>query len=401
MPHSLSNSRAIARLWLVVHALVNRWIFSRAVFNTQQTLSQSSTATPQRILIPMQFLLGDCILMLSLIQKVLEQHPRAELVVAAPAHAISIFKRMELPVNWVAWRERSLHDLKHIRQQGPFDIAYVPFEKWAPIWAHAFGAKRVTGFSFPSVWFHDYFLSNITKLPENTQQVSDWVMAMVSGEPAVYQPSRRLFSELAIAELTSAELATTDTFTASQKRTVILHIGARNENRRWLPQHWAALATTLRAQGFQVIWTYAANERQWSAQIAKSSEDVDTHGALSFDALMALIAKVDAVISPDTGVTHLCKLTGTPNVVIYGQGNPALHGNGHYWKLSPVYNVFTADVPCRSMQRIFGRTIDDLRRCDLGPQQCANPYCQNDIQPDRVYRALLALLEQAVPQISS
>ena len=377
MRWQLKKSRASARIWLIFFASVNRFLL--------RYLPSKTT----KILIPTQLLLGDSILMLSLIEKALLQYPQSELVIAAPSHAIAVLSKLNLPVTWIAWTERSIDDLQNVRAHGPFKSAYIPFEKWGSIWACAFNARKTVGFTFPGTRFHDWFLTKVLPLPATSIQISDWLMNLIPGEnPQPYISKRELFTTSSLFLL----LETVKNDLPVNKK-VILHIGARNENRRWLAKYWSELAQAIRASDIQVVWTYAANEAIWSDKIRKSPQDLDTKGKLSFDELIALIAHVDAVVSPDTGVTHLCKLTGTPNVVIYGQGNPAIHGNGQYWKLSPVRNIFLEPIPCRSNNKIFGREIKGVKRCDFGPKQCANPFCQNSITPNSVMQELKLMID--------
>jgi ADP-heptose:LPS heptosyltransferase len=360
------ESRFLARLWLVYYASLNRHF------------SRSLRSNPHKILIATQLLLGDCILIVSLVKKTREIYPNSEIVVALPSHAIEIYQSLDLNVKLVAWREKDLSSLRQLKAAGPYDKAFVPYEKWGPVWANAFGAREVIGFSFPRVWFHDRFLTHVLSLPDRTMPVSDWVMQLVSGpNSAQYQLVTRWQK---------------NTGKQNSVKRVMLHIGARNQNRRWLAARWEALAETIRQKGWQVVWSYAPSEKTWANQIVKKPQDGDIGGKLAFDELLKEIAAVDAVVCPDTGVVHLCKLTATANVVIYGQGNPAIHGNGEYWQNSPVKSLFIEDVPCRDMQTIFGREIQDLRRCDRGPDRCKNPYCQNEITSEQVMQALLQLL---------
>ena len=371
MKSPFKKSRLIARLWLVFFASLNRYCLRYFPSNAN------------KILIPTQLLLGDCILMLALIDKAVLNFPLHEIVVAAPAYAIDIFKKLNLPITLISWQEKNIADLQSIRCHGPFEAAYIPFEKWGSVWANAFGAKNVVGFTFPEVKFHDRFLTQVVRLPNKILPVSDWLMALIAGDnPPSYKANSQLFYA------SNQE----DVAKKNQSKKVILHIGARNENRRWTAQNWNILAKKIRASNMQVIWTYAANEKDWSEQMDKKVQDWDSEGDMSFDALLSLIAQVDAVVSPDTGVAHLCKLTATPSVVIYGQGNPSIHGNGEYWKLSPVSNIFLENIPCRSMTKVFGRNINGVKRCDLSPTKCANPFCQNDINAETVMKALQALL---------
>lgn len=370
MKSPFKQSRLIARLWLVFFASLNRYCLRYFPHKTN------------KILIPTQLLLGDCLLALSLINKVLQNHPESELIVAAPSYAIAIFKKLNLPVTWIVWNEKSVKDLQGIRSLGPFKVAYIPFEKWGSLWANAFGAREVVGFTFPDIAFHNHFLTYEVPLPLSVLPISDWLMQLLPGanpQPYVAKPFLFILPDSKIK--------------LSQNKKVILHIGARNENRRWTAENWTVVAEKIRAMGMHVVWTYAENEQAWSSTINKMPQDLDTGGKLSFDELISLIASVDAVISPDTGVAHLCKLTATPNVVIYGQGNPGIHGNGEYWQLSPVRNIFLENIPCRSMRKVFGRQLQGVARCDLDSRRCANPYCQNTIRPETVISALISLLK--------
>ncbi len=376
MKSPFKKSRLIARLWLVFFASLNRYCLRYFPLEAN------------KILIPTQLLLGDCILMLSLIDKAVLNFPLHEIVVAAPAYAIDIFKKLNLPITLISWQEKNIADLQSIRSHGPFEVAYIPFEKWSSVWANAFGAKNVVGFTFPDVKFHDRFLTQTVRLPNKILPVSDWLMALIEGaNPTSYKANSQLFFALKQDDATKVS-----PLKQGQPKKVILHIGARNENRRWTAQNWNILAKKIRANNMQVMWTYAANEKDWSEQMDKKAQDWDSEGDMSFDALLSLIAQVDAVVSPDTGVAHLCKLTATPSVVIYGQGNPSIHGNGEYWKLSPACNIFLENIPCRSMTKVFGRNINGVKRCDLSPTKCANPFCQNDINAETVMNALQALL---------
>jgi len=74
------NSRLIARIWLVFFASLNRYFF--------RYLANYPTNNSDKVLIPTQLLLGDCILMLSLIEKVIKNHPNSEIVVAAPFYQL-------------------------------------------------------------------------------------------------------------------------------------------------------------------------------------------------------------------------------------------------------------------------------------------------------------------------
>jgi ADP-heptose:LPS heptosyltransferase len=108
---------------------------------------------------------------------------------------------------------------------------------------------------------------------------------------------------------------------------VVLHPGAAAAGRRWPAERFAAVARTLAGQGHRVVVTGTAAERPLGQRIAADaglppSAVLDT----GLRDLAALIASASAVISNDTGTSHLATAYGTPSVTLFGPVSPALWG---------------------------------------------------------------------------
>jgi heptosyltransferase II len=104
--------------------------------------------------------------------------------------------------------------------------------------------------------------------------------------------------------------------------------GARWATKRWPPEHYAALANTLAAQGCSVVLVggppdvevLAAFRRAMRAKVA-----VDL-SPLPLDALTAALARVQLLVTNDTGPAHLATAVGTPVLTLFGPTSPVRWG---------------------------------------------------------------------------
>lgn len=108
---------------------------------------------------------------------------------------------------------------------------------------------------------------------------------------------------------------------------VVLHPGAAFTGRRWPAERFAAVARALTGEGHRVVVTGTTAERSLGLRIAAAAglspaAVLDT-GLLD---LAALVASAQAVISNDTGTSHLATAYGTPSVTLFGPVSPALWG---------------------------------------------------------------------------
>lgn len=146
---------------------------------------------------------------------------------------------------------------------------------------------------------------------------------------------------------------------------VILHPGASEARRRYPARQFAAAARLLRDRlGLQVVVTGSADEGELAGDIAARAGDgvFSVAGALSLDALIALIAMAPLVVSNNTGPVHIAAATQTPVVVLYALTNPQ-HAP---WRVP--HRVLPFEVPPEKLsrnvlvryaaERYFTRTAD-------------------------------------------
>lgn len=105
---------------------------------------------------------------------------------------------------------------------------------------------------------------------------------------------------------------------------VIVHPGGRGDDRRWPFSRFAAVADALAARGLRVVVTGSATERPIAdALVARSgSALVDVVGRTSLGTLAALVDEAQAVVTNDTGISHVAAARRTPSVVVFVGSDP-------------------------------------------------------------------------------
>jgi lipopolysaccharide heptosyltransferase II len=108
-----------------------------------------------------------------------------------------------------------------------------------------------------------------------------------------------------------------------------LHPGAKVKTRRWPAERFAALADTLiERYGADIVLTGSAAEQQLTATVRRAMHHpaLDLAGQTDLGPFGAVIARLDLLVSNDTGAAHMAAAVGTPSVVLFGPGRPEQWG---------------------------------------------------------------------------
>lgn len=136
---------------------------------------------------------------------------------------------------------------------------------------------------------------------------------------------------------------------------VAIHATTR-EDKHWKESYWAELLQELSIRELEVRlpWGNEA-EKSRAERLAKISPNVVVLPKMSLSALAEQLAGAKAVVSVDTGLSHLTAALDKPNVILYGATDPKLIGaygkNQHYLKGQNMDNL----MPYRVLQ-----TLEDL-----------------------------------------
>lgn len=112
---------------------------------------------------------------------------------------------------------------------------------------------------------------------------------------------------------------------ASHGPLVALHAGAKDQARRWPPEHFAAVGDALVERfGARIVLTGGAGECEITAAIqgALRYPALDLAGATDLGTFAAVLGRMDLLLSNDTGASHVAAATGTRSVVLFGPSRP-------------------------------------------------------------------------------
>lgn len=104
-----------------------------------------------------------------------------------------------------------------------------------------------------------------------------------------------------------------------------LHVGAKEDARRWPIAHFAALADHLVARyAARIVLTGSEGERALTEAVrrAMSVPFLDLTGRTDLGQFAATIATLDLLVTNDTGASHVAAATGTRSVVLFGPSRP-------------------------------------------------------------------------------
>lgn len=189
--------------------------------------------------------------------------------------------------------------------------------------------------------------------------------------PALLESGRRLMDRFGVGK---------------DQRVVLMHIGTSSnfQERRWLPERYAALADRLLANWkAKIIFTGLPEEgriiEETMRYLHHAEQMINLGGQLSFMDYFGLIAAADLVISADTAAVHLASAVNTPVAGLYGPNTPKLYGP---WGESGL--ALYAPPPCSPCITNFNAKIHACRHAD------GRGACMAAISTDAVFDALQA-----------
>jgi lipopolysaccharide heptosyltransferase II len=155
---------------------------------------------------------------------------------------------------------------------------------------------------------------------------------------------------------------------------VVIHPGATAASRRYPPEQFATVASTLiKKFGIQIVFTGTKAERELVESIRSSvaAPSVSLVDRLNINELTALLALVPLLITNNTGPMHIAAAVQTPIVALYALTNPQ-HTPWHVPNRTLFY-----DVPCRYCYK------------SICPEQ--HHHCLELVEPEQVVQAAIDL----------
>lgn len=142
---------------------------------------------------------------------------------------------------------------------------------------------------------------------------------------------------------------------------IFLHATTRDD-KHWPETHWRELVQLMQASGFQIKLPWgASHERDRAERIAAGLSHVQVLPKLTLAEVAAELAGAQAVVSVDTGLSHLTAALDRPNITLFGPTDPGLiggYGKNQQQYVSPTGKMgdITADAIFNALQRNLQRT---------------------------------------------
>ena len=165
-------------------------------------------------------------------------------------------------------------------------------------------------------------------------------------------------------------------------RLVGLHVSGGRESKQWHLARFAEVGRALTSEaGTTLVLTGAPGDRAMVDQVRQALGNrpvVDAAGELDLPATAAILARLDVLITGDTGPMHLAAAVGTPVVALFGPSDPRRYG-----PLADQQRVLRGQLHCSPCGQVR-----------LPPERCRGhvPDCMDGITVDVVVQAARELL---------
>jgi ADP-heptose:LPS heptosyltransferase len=320
----------------------------------------------RRILVAHHLLLGDTLMLTSLLAKLRAQHPAADIVMALPEACTPLYERAPYGVRALGWDPRAPARSALWRERA-FDLAFVPGDNRVSWLALALGSRWIVAFDGDRPGRKSWPIDELHRYPDSPAAWTDMVATLAGGPPPAPYTKRDWGDPSATA------------FELPRGRYAVLHVGASTPLKRWESDKWRALAAWLTERGIEPVWSAGHGEEAIVRDCDADGRYRSYAGALTLPQLWRLLAKAALLVAPDTGVAHLGRVVSVPTVALFGPGSAVISGAGEFWRDAPFRAVTVDPFPCRDQQVLFKREIAWVRRCGRGIADCPRPRCMEAI----------------------
>jgi heptosyltransferase I len=259
-----------------------------------------------------------------------------------------------------------LAELNKVRKLEPYDIVIdmQGLIKSALI-SKLIPAKKTIGFDkesirekYASLFYSDKFnFAYSNNIIDRNTALIEFALGLIITKKQIQCKTSFLFSRKKHLEIKLSTL----------KKNIVLIPGASHISKCYSPSNLAELTTLIDANFF-IIWG-SEKEKNMANEIKEISNKVHICNRLQLDHLLLLISRVDLVIGPDTGPTHIAWAMNIPSIILFGP--------------TPGYrNTYTTAINkiIESYSKVDPRNIDK------------NDFTINKISPKEVAKTAIDLL---------
>ena len=342
----------------------------------------------RRALVAHHLLAGDTFMLTPLLAKLRAVYPDAEIAMTVRRALAPLYAGRPYGVRALPFDPRDPATLSELLGGGGFDLALVPGDNRYSWLAAALGAAWIVAFAGDRPPPKSWMVDELVPYPDAPTAWSDMNLRLVPGAFAQkYNPADWPAPPCAPFDRPVGGNGTTS------GRYAVLHVEASTPLRRWENEKWLALALRLAEKGLTPVWSSGPGGKKMIDEIDRARKFASLGHRLDLAQLWHLVAGAALLVSVDTSVAHIAKLTHTPTVTLYGPSSGLLFGRGRFWSEAPFREVTVEDFPCRDQRTLFKRRVEWVRRCQRSTAECAAPRCMHAIGVGDVTRAAAELLQ--------
>lgn len=345
-------------------------------------LLRKKPETPKvnRILVIHQLLLGDAIMATSLLANLREKYPQATIDVAMPGFLVPQYSQKPYNINPIGYSSRDLSSLIKLIKKKTYDLGFVLGDarySWA---AYAAGTRWIITHAGDYPAYKNWFVDELVPMPTHPKAMPDLMTDLCSPDKI------RTFSKRDW-PCDNVEL------NKPESPYIVFHLGASSPLKLWPTECWLELGKRLKENsGFSIVATCGPGEEQLLNDFKdRKVFDQLVPGNFTLLQMRKLIEQAALLISPDTGISHLAKVTNTPLVCLFGPGPSELVGHSQFFSGHKA-TYLSKPIPCRDQPVIFKRPVSWVKFCERNTSQCDNPKCIKSLTVEDVYKASLELL---------
>jgi ADP-heptose:LPS heptosyltransferase len=348
----------------------------RAALSSMRPAARARPENPRSILVLHELLLGDTMMLAALFARLRARYPQATIYTTVKPELLPLFSARPYGVAPLAYSERSPDALGVLAPAHAADLVLVPGENRDALTARAIGAGWVVAFSQARPAWKNWMPDELVDFPARSSNLADIFASLAGAAPAELRYRAGDWPAPACRA-----------FPLPQKPYCVLHIGARSPLRHWPAARWTALASKLE-RDYQVVWSAGPGETQLVDEVDPARRFASFAGTLDLAQLWHLVAGAELLVTLDTGVAHLAKLTWTRTVCLFGPGSAPLLGRGEFFRDAPFTEVTVPDFPCRDRHQLFKREVVWVRHCARTLDECDRPRCMEALALEDVMRAI-------------
>jgi ADP-heptose:LPS heptosyltransferase len=150
------------------------------------------------------------------------------------------------------------------------------------------------------------------------------------------------------------------------KKYICVHPGARDPKRRWPPEYFASIADRLSEEGYDIVLTGSVAEHEILRTVSGMMKYQPIHAVsetndLSLGELAGVINNGVALLSNDTGVSHIASALKVPSAIIFSR-----YSDPDRWKpLNAGLHKIITPNHSNDSNKVFDALMDVIRRSTL------------------------------------